>query len=348
MAPAMECLLGRCTASSGSPRHWRRMDAGLLLVVSRLSARRLVVDLLEHDAFGAAGSIAFWFFLSLVPLLVIAGLVLGQFARARGMDALTGPLLEIVPGSAGDLVRSEIERLAGSRAASVAPLGIIGFLWTASSGLHNLMDVFEVAVHARRQPWWWQRVMAVGWVLLGLATACATAIVLVQVDSLGEHPEVAGAPAPSTSASASSRGGRSTDRAQGHAASPLHAHPDLRQRVHKALHTPGEEAFAALLSLVAGTALLAAFYRFAVEHPSDVRRRIWPGAVAAVASWLAVSWGFGVYAASLANYALYYGSLTAVAILMLWLYLTSLTLVVGAEVNAQLEGVRSPSSVRPR
>jgi membrane protein len=313
-------------------------------VPGRISARRLVLDLLDHDAFGVAGSIAFWFFLSLVPLLVLAGLVLGQFARARGMDALTGPLLEIVPGSAEDLVRSEIERLAGSRAASVAPLGVIGFLWTASSGLHNLMDVLEVAVHARRHAWWWQRAMALGWVLVGLATACAMATVLVQVGSLGQRQEVAVAPAPS--APAPLRGGRPGDHAQVRAATAAHARPDLRQRVHKALHAPGEQAFAAVLLLVAGTALLAAFYRFAVEHPPDVSRRIWPGAVAAVASWLAVSWVFGVYAASLANYALYYGSLTAVAILLLWLYLTSLTLVVGAEVNAQLEGVRSPSSVR--
>lgn len=317
-------------------------------MLSGISARRLVRDLLEHDAFGAAGSIAFWFFLSLVPLLVLAGLVLGQVARARGMDALTGPLLDIVPGSAEDLVRTEIERLAGSRAYSVAPLGVIGFLWTASSGLHNLMDVFEVAVHARRQAWWWQRVMALGWVVLGLATGSVIATVLVNVDSLSQRSEVAAAPVPSTSASASARGGRASERASTHGATAARAHPDLRQRVHKALHAPGEEAFAAALLLAAGTALLAAFYRFAVEHPPDVRRRIWPGAVVAVVSWLAVSWGFGAYAASLANYALYYGSLTAVAILLLWLYLTSVTLVLGAEVNAQLEGVRSPESIRAR
>ena len=315
-------------------------------MLSGISARRLLRDLLEHDAFGAAGSIAFWFFLSLVPLLVLAGLVVGQFARARGMDALTGPLLEIVPGSAEDLVRAEIERLAGSRAASVAPLGIIGFLWTASSGLHNLMDVFEVAVGSRRQAWWWQRVMALGWVVLGLATACVVATVLVEVDSFRQPADAAVAPAPPSSTPGSSRAGRTTERGQGHGASLPRAHADVGSRAHKALRGTAEEAFAAILLIATGTALLAAFYRFAVEHPVHVRRRIWPGAAVAMASWLAVSWAFGAYAASLANYALYYGSLTAVAILLLWLYLTSVTLVMGAEVNAQLEGVRSPPSAR--
>jgi membrane protein len=92
--------------------------------------------------------------------------------------------------------------------------------------------------------------------------------------------------------------------------------------------------------LLCGTAILAGFYRFAVEHPRGVHRRAWPGAFAAVAFWLVVSWAFGEYAMSLGNYAVYYGGLTAVAVLLIWLYLTSLSLVVGAEVNAQLEGVR--------
>ena len=85
------------------------------------------------------------------------------------------------------------------------------------------------------------------------------------------------------------------------------------------------------------TTLLAGFYRFAVEHPEGVRRRVWPGTFTAVASWLIVSWGFGLYAVSMSSYALYYGSLAAVAIMMVWLYLTSLSLVIGAEVNAHLE-----------
>ena len=312
------------------------------IVIGRIDAKRLVRDLLEHDAFGVAASVAFWFFLSLVPLLVLAGFLIGQVARARGMDALTAPLLDIVPGSAEELVRSEIVRLAGSRTSSIAPLGALGFLWTASSGLHNLMDVIEVAVNARRQAWWWKRTMALAWVIVGLTTACVLAVVLVQVGSWNQ---------PSTSTSTSTPTPTPTphsSRASAHPAAPSHPRPDLGQRVEKALQRPADQAVAAVLLLVAGTAFLAAFYRFSVEHPPLVRRRIWPGAIAAVGSWLAVSWVFGAYAASLANYALYYGSLTAVAILLLWLYLTSLSLVVGAEVNAQLEGVRSALSRAPR
>jgi membrane protein len=106
------------------------------------------------------------------------------------------------------------------------------------------------------------------------------------------------------------------------------------------LHTPRARALTAFLLLVAGMALLGGFYRFSVEHPPGVVRRVWPGAAAAIGSWLLVSWGFGAYVVSIADYALYYGGLAAVAVLLVWLYLTSLALVLGMEVNAELEGVR--------
>jgi membrane protein len=82
---------------------------------------------------------------------------------------------------------------------------------------------------------------------------------------------------------------------------------------------------------------LAVFYRLAVGHPSTVRRRVWPGTLIAHVLWIAVSWVFGEYVRTMAHYAVFYGSLATVAVALLWLYLTSLALLTGAEVNAQLE-----------
>ena len=273
--------------------------------------------LIAHDAFEVAGSIAYWFFLSLVPLLVIFGYVVARVARTRGMDELLAPLFDVVPPTAEGLFRKEIERLDGADASSVAPLGLAGFLWTASSGLHNLMDVFERAVHASRRAWWKQRAIALAWVVLGLGAACLLAWVLLKADVAMHAHDAALKPA------------------------AAHARGVLPRRVHKALQTPHEQILAAGLLLITGVSLLAGFYRFAVVHPPGFRRRVWPGAIAAVASWLVVSWAFGAYAVSIADYAVYYGGLAAVAVLLVWLYLTSLSLIVGAEVNAQLEGVRS-------
>jgi membrane protein len=275
-------------------------------------SRRLVQGLRSHHALQASAAIAFWFFLSVVPLMVLVGFVVGQFARSRGIDALLAPLFDVIPSTAEDIVRKEVERLAGGSASSLAPLGIVGYLWTASSGLHNLMDVFETTARVERRPWWKKRAIALGWVVLGLLAACALAWVLVHIEA-GTH-----------ATPVMTRGLRGL----------------LRRRAHKPLDTPLEQGIAADLMLAVGISFLAGFYRFAVEHPPGVRRRVWPGALAAVACWLVVSWAFGAYVVSIADYALYYGSLAAVAVMLVWLYLTSLTLVVGAEVNAQLEGVR--------
>jgi uncharacterized BrkB/YihY/UPF0761 family membrane protein len=227
---------------------------------------------------------------------------------------------------------------------------VVGFLWTASSGLHNLMDVFEKAVKVRRRPWWKQRAMALGWVVLGLATACALAWLLVKTDAVVNKydPPVAGdtAPAgvrdaPPASAPAASQRRASERAAQTRPQPPSpHTKNSLRRRVSTALNTPDEQLIALGLMLGTGAILLAGFYRFAVEHPPGRQRRVWPGAVTAIGSWVLVSWAFGNYAVSIGDYALYYGSLAAVAVLLVWLYLSSLTLVLGAEVNAQLEGLR--------
>ena len=78
-------------------------------------------------------------------------------------------------------------------------------------------------------------------------------------------------------------------------------------------------------------------------HPRGVRRRVWAGTIVALVLWGLVSWAFGTYVKAIADYAVYYGSLATVAVILLWLYLSSLSLLVGAEVNAHLEGMRVPS-----
>ena len=246
--------------------------------------------LAAHNAFDAASSVAFWFFLSFIPLLVMVGFLLGQVARSRGVDSLVGPALAIVPGGGADrLVRMELERLATTNVASLAPVGVVGYFWTATSGLQNLMDVFEIAAKVERRSWWKKRCIALAWVVVGLGVMCLLGWLLVRVQSVVD-----------------------------------------------VLHTRLGQVLVGVLMLAVGMVLLAVFYRFAVAHPRGARGRVWPGTVTAVGLWLLVSYGFGAYVVSIGSYTLYYGSLAAVTVLLVWLYLTSLSLVVGAEVNLAL------------
>jgi membrane protein len=91
------------------------------------------------------------------------------------------------------------------------------------------------------------------------------------------------------------------------------------------------------------TGLVAAFYRLTIQRHSTVKRRVWPGAILTVALWAIVSILFSYYVGTLAQYATLYGNLASVAVLLFWLWLISLSVLVGCEVNAQLEGVRDPA-----
>ncbi|MEO8876767.1 MAG: hypothetical protein ABI461_14335, partial [Polyangiaceae bacterium] len=58
---------------------------------------RIFFALREHDAFNAAGAMAFQFFLSMIPLLVLAGFVVGRLVRIRGVDPVMEPVLDLMP-----------------------------------------------------------------------------------------------------------------------------------------------------------------------------------------------------------------------------------------------------------
>jgi uncharacterized BrkB/YihY/UPF0761 family membrane protein len=213
-------------------------------------------------------------------------------------------------------------------------------LWLTSSGIHHMMDVFERVAKAPPRTWWKQRAIALGAVVAALGAVCATTWVILEADA-GLHTHDAplapgeqrtklfSTPPPSveTTTTHVSRGRE-----------PSSARHE-RKRLLARLHATWENYVAIGVMLAVGLCSLAAFYRYAVEHPVGVRRRAWTGAAVALAAWLVCSWGFGNYVISLGKYAVYYGSLAAVAVLLVWLWLTSLALLLGAEVNAQLEGI---------
>ena len=109
------------------------------------TVRRLLEGLYYHDGLSAAPAMAFHFFLSLLPLLVVVGWVLGHFARTRGVEAFFDPVLDTAPTAVVTIAKRELERLAASDL-SAAPLAVLGFLWLASSGVHGMMDAFERAL----------------------------------------------------------------------------------------------------------------------------------------------------------------------------------------------------------
>ncbi len=291
-----------------------------------------------HSAIDSAASMAFNFFLSLIPLMVLVGFVLGHLIRTNGVDAFMAPLLDTIPDTSAALVRRELQRLAGASSGSIAPLSVVTFFWLASSGVSHMMRVFEKVMHAPPRPWWKQRALAVAYVVVGIAMAGTTSWAIFEADGL-LHADEPRMPRLSVSWSGGSAPRRAT---ADEAPSARDGRLPQRNEKRRVPHRRGQawENLSALgLALAVGLVALALFYRYAVEQPEGVRRRGWPGALAALGTWLCVSWAFGNYVISLGKYAVYYGSLAAVAVLLVWLYLTSLALLLGAEVNAIFDGV---------
>ena len=84
------------------------------------------------------------------------------------------------------------------------------------------------------------------------------------------------------------------------------------------------------------TLALALIYYFA---PDAEQEWIWitPGSVVATLLWLLVSLGFKFYVSSFASYNATYGAIGGVIVLMLWFYVSSLAVLAGAELNAEIE-----------
>ncbi|WP_394823645.1 YihY/virulence factor BrkB family protein [Pendulispora albinea] len=285
-------------------------------VRARVLARNVAHGLYVHHAFDHAAAMAFYFFLGIIPLLVSCGMIVGQIVRTEGSDAFLAPLYRIMPPIAADLLRGELVDIASSAASApqVAPITLLVFLWLTSNGFHNLMDVFELLTAAQRRSWLRKRIIAVGWVLgIFVVVAAATWILLRGsglLAAMGHHDWL----------------------------------PKVVRRVRELLEEGWQRQGIVLLFAAISVLGLATFYRFAIVHPPGVKRHVWSGTAVAIVLWGLASWGFSAYVKTLANYALYYGGVATMATTLLWLYLTSLALVIGAEVNAQLEGIRASTN----
>jgi membrane protein len=91
-----------------------------------------------------------------------------------------------------------------------------------------------------------------------------------------------------------------------------------------------------LLALI-GAAGAAALYRYGPNRDAAKWRWLTPGSIFASIGWGVLTAGFGIYVANFGNYNATYGSLGAVVVLLTWMYLSALVLLLGAELNAELE-----------
>ena len=264
---------------------------------ARVLARRIADDQIP----GSAAQMSFYFFLSVFPLLLILMAALSLFLDSQLLirATLLERLASVAPSGVVRLFTRLLDHLAGH---SSAPLtwGILVALWAASSGMVSAIRGLNQAYAVEEaRPWWKRR-------LVGLALTLVMMLLMTAAMLLIAYG------VPMAEAIAQGMG---------------------RSRVFVLAWQIGQ------WPLIFGFVLLALdlLYHFAPNRPHVRWQWVRPGTLTAIGLWLAASIGLKVYAANFAQYNVAYGSIGAVIVLLLWFYLTSIAILVGAEVNAQLE-----------
>lgn len=267
-------------------------------------AGRVWNEMNADDAFGDAAKLAYYFLLALFPLLIFLtsaiGLIIGSGSGMR--NTLFRYLARVMPSSAFQLIDSTMLEVTNSSSAGKLSFGLLLALWAASNGMDAITEALNTAYDVEETRPWWKRRLAAVLLTIGLSVLIISALALV----IG--------------------GGRLADYL-----AAVFGFSSAFTWAWKILQWPLALAF----MLVA----FALIYYFAPDVRDQDWKWITPGSVIGVALWLFASFGFKGYLHFFNSYSATYGSLGAVIILMLWLYLTGLAVLIGGEINAEIENV---------
>jgi membrane protein len=274
-----------------------------LYLESALSWRELLQrtykETLEDDGLGLAAQLAYYFFLALFPALLFLLALASFFDVARITDQLPTLLGRFAAPEMVALIRDQITQISEAGHGGILSLGLLGALWSSSAALVSIIGALNRTYDIEEsRPWWKVRLIAIG-LTIGLAVFVISSFALVLAG-----PAVVDYFAQS---------GRVSDAAG---------------LVWKIAQWP--IAFA-LISIGIGLVYYLA--------PDADQEWVWvtPGSLVATGLWLLGSLLFRLYVVSFSDYQATYGALGGVVVLMLWLYMTGLAIVIGAEMNAEIE-----------
>jgi membrane protein len=281
----------------GSPMNFLR-DLWSLLNFQALKAT--VQEFQRDDAMGLAAQLAYFLILALFPFILVLVSLMSLVGNPELASKVLGYFQQVMPGEAYELIKTYTgDVISGERPAPyLFSFGILFTLWTASGAFTALINALNRAYDVQEtRPFWKVRGIAI------LMTLGLSVLVLVGVLLL-----IVGEPI-------------------GRAIAEIFGLGELFELVWNIVRWP-----VALFFMVFTVALL---YYFApdVDQPF---RWITPGGLIGVLLWVLASAAFSFYVNNFGTYNKTYGSIGVVIILLLYLYISSLTILFGAELNATL------------
>ena len=256
----------------------------------------------KDNCLDLAAQMSFYFSLSLLPFLVVIGAFVGMLPSTTLWHNLAEWITNYLPrGSRGMVFMAILGLTEGSTA--FLSFGLAATLWTASSGFVSLMESLTVAYGEKEtRSFWHKRLIALIATLLGALLFIASFGLLAFGHRIADMISV-----------------------------------DVGNRVR--LQAPWEIGrwCASLALMIVGLDLM----NYVLPNVKRRWRWISPGTVFIVGTMVAGSAGFNFYLSHFSSYPRFYGAMAGFIILVTWIYVASLILLIGAEIDSTVEDCRS-------
>jgi membrane protein len=268
----------------------------------------LTNEILRTRTLTIGAAVAFFALMSLVPLLMIAAALLNVLPIPNLFDQLLNMLAMVVPPDAMTFVSTLLQSILTAHTARIFSIGILSYLWAASGCFSSLIEALDIAydVPVERS---WIRTRLVSLLL----TMLCGGLFLVTLLCVFAGPHVM------------------------HFLAEVFSLPSGFLLIWQPLRL--------VLMFVLVVANVMLLYHIGPNRRTHFKAAL-PGAALAVIMWFLGSLGLGFYIDHFSNYSATYGSLGAIIVLMLWLYLTTVSILIGAELNAELWKRQHPDQVK--
>ncbi|TMR19185.1 YihY/virulence factor BrkB family protein [Nonomuraea turkmeniaca] len=262
--------------------------------------KRTVAEFRDDRIQDLAAGLTYYAVLSVFPALIVLVAVFGLLGR-EDAAALVGNLVVLVPPEVRDLiVRGAAAAQGGGRVASVvAVAGLLLALWSASGYVAAFIRAGNAIYDIEEgRPFWKVTPLRIGLTVLATVLLAVGAIAVTLTGDLA------------------------------------HAVGDALGLGDAVVVTWNVLKWPLMVLVAAGLIMLLYWAAPNVRQPGV--RWITPGSVLAVVLWVVVSAGFALYVTSFGNYSRTYGALAAVVVFLIWLWLSNMALLFGAELDAEL------------
>jgi membrane protein len=259
-----------------------------------------------------AAALTYYGILSIFPALIVLVSVLGLIGEPA-TQPLIDNLGEVAPGPAKEIFTSAIENLQGSQGAAGVffVIGILGAIWAASGYVAAFMRASN-AIYAMEEgrPIWKTLPLRVGLTVLLMALTAISAVAVTVTGGLAKETG------------------------------------NLLGLGDTAVTVWGIAKWPVLLLLV--SFMFAVLYWAAPNVKQPGFRWISPGSLLAVIGWVIASAAFAFYVANFGSYNKTYGALASPIVFLVWLWISNITILLGAEFNAELgRGRAIEAGMRP-